>query len=94
MEKSILDLFKLNGQVALIIGGNRGLGLTMAKALAEAGANICIAARSEKENKEAEDAIHQSYGVECISVVCDITSEESVQQTVQQTAERFGKIDI
>ena len=54
VEKSILDLFKLNGQVALIIGGNRGLGLAMAKALAEAGADISIAARSDKENGEAE----------------------------------------
>ncbi|WP_018614347.1 SDR family NAD(P)-dependent oxidoreductase [Segetibacter koreensis] len=94
MEKSVLNLFRLNGHVALIIGGNRGLGLTMAKALAEAGANICIAARSEKENGEAEQAIRQSYGVECMSAVCDVTSEESVKQTVQQTVKRFGKIDI
>ena len=94
MEKSILDLFKLDGQVALIVGGNRGLGLAMGKALAEAGAAISIAARSEKENEEAADGIRQSYKHECISVVCDVTDEGSVRAAVQATVERFGKIDI
>lgn len=94
MEKRILDLFKLDGHVALVIGGNRGLGLAMAKALAEAGASICIAARSVKENEEAEQTIRELYDVECMSAVCDVTSEESVKQTVQQTVDRFGKIDI
>ena len=94
MEKKILDLFKLDGQVALIIGGNRGLGLAMAKAMAEAGASICIAARSIKENEEAAQKIKELYGVDCMSAICDITSEESVHKTVKQTVERFGKIDI
>ncbi len=85
MGKKILDLFKLDGQFALVIGGNRGLGFTMAKALAEAGASICIAARSVKENGEAEQAIRNQFGVDCMSTVCDVSSEESVQQTVQQT---------
>ena len=94
LKTKILDLFKLKGHVALIIGGNRGLGLEMAKALAEAGAGICIAARSVKENEEAVNLISQQYGVVCKSVVCDVTSEQSVQQTVQQTVQFFGKIDI
>lgn len=94
VEKSILDLFKLNGQVALIIGGNRGLGLAMAKALAEAGADISIAARSSKENSEAEKQISSLYSGNCMSTVCDVTDEESVKEAVRLTAERFGKIDI
>ncbi len=93
VEKSILDLFKLNGQVALIIGGNRGLGLAMAKALAEAGADISIAARSDKENGEAEKKISHLYR-NCMSTVCDVTDEESVKEAVRLTTERFGKIDI
>ncbi len=94
VEKSILDLFKLDGQVALIVGGNRGLGLAMAKALAEAGAGICIAARSHKENGEAEKQIKDLYSRNCMSTVCDVTDEESVKEAVLITAERFGKIDI
>lgn len=94
MEKRILDLFKLDGHVALVIGGNRGLGFAMAKAMAEAGASICIAARSVKENEEAEQKIRELFSVECMSTACDVTSEESVKETVRQTVERFGKIDI
>jgi NAD(P)-dependent dehydrogenase (short-subunit alcohol dehydrogenase family) len=94
MENSILDQFKLNGKTAFITGGNRGLGLAMAKALAEAGANIAIIARDESANKEAAQLINSTYGVGCISYGCDITSEESVQKAVDTTVAEFGKIDI
>ena len=92
--QSILELFKLNGKTALIIGGNRGLGLAMGQALAEAGATIAIAARDEKINKEAEQLLQKAYGVECISTPCDVTSEQSIQQAVDATVKRFGRIDI
>jgi NAD(P)-dependent dehydrogenase (short-subunit alcohol dehydrogenase family) len=92
--QSILDLFKLNGRTALIVGGNRGLGLAMAQAPAEAGANIAIAARDEKMNREASNLIQSTYNVQCINIVCDVTSEQSVQHTVAQTASRFDRIDI
>jgi NAD(P)-dependent dehydrogenase (short-subunit alcohol dehydrogenase family) len=51
MPHSVLDQFKLEGRTALIVGGNRGLGLAMANALAGAGATIAIAARDEKTNQ-------------------------------------------
>ncbi len=94
MEISILDSFKLNSKVALIIGGNRGLGLAMAKALAEAGAKISIAARCENENKKAAELIIKDYGTDCISTKCDVTCETSVKECVQNTVNAFGKIDI
>jgi len=92
--QSILDLFKLHGKTALVVGGNRGLGLAMAQAMAEAGATIAIAARDEKMNREADALIQSSYNVQCMNTVCDVTSEKSVQHTVDQTVARFGKIDI
>ena len=92
--QSILDLFKLHGKTALVVGGNRGLGLAMAQAMAEAGASIAIAARDEKINREADSLIQSSYKVQCMNTVCDVTSEKSVQHTVDQTVARFGKIDI
>ena len=92
--QSILDLFKLHGKTALVIGGNRGLGLAMAQAMAEAGATIAIAARDEKMNHEADALIQSSYKVQCMNIVCDVTSEKSVKHTVDQTVARFGKIDI
>ena len=94
MEQSILELFKLNGRTALVTGGNRGLGLAMAKALAEAGANISIAARDDKASVEAVEMIKSTYGVGCINSFCDVTSEESVKKAVDETVARFGKIDI
>lgn len=94
MEKRILDLFKLNGYAALIIGGNRGLGLSMAKALAEAGAAISIAARDEAANNKAAILLQSEYNVEAISIQCDVTNEQSVKDAVAKTVEKFGKIDI
>ncbi len=94
MEHSVLQQFKLDGRAALIVGGNRGLGLAMAKALAEAGANIFIAARDEKANRQAEETIRLLYSVECSSAICDVCVEQSVRDTVNQAFERFGRIDI
>jgi len=93
-EQSILDLFRLNGQTALITGGNRGLGLAMAQALAEAGANIVIAARDEETNRQAEESLKARYDIECRSTVCDVTDEQSVKAAVNYTVGEFGKVDI
>src|SRR5690349_5546091 len=90
----ILDLFKLEGQVALIVGGNRGLGLAMAKALAGVGASISIAARDEKINEAAAHELVTEYAIDCIHVCCDVTNEQSVKEAVQKTMDRFGRIDI
>ena len=94
MQTRILELFKLNGQAALIIGGNRGLGLSMAKALAESGASISIAARDEKINATVAQELHKEFGVDCIHNYCDVTDEQSVKDVVTKTLDRFGKIDI
>lgn len=94
MAQRILELFNMNGRVALVIGGNRGLGLAMASALAEAGASICIAARDEAINLTAEMMIRTDYGVACMSVPCDVTIEANVRDAVQKTVERFGRIDV
>jgi len=91
---SVLDQFKLEGKTALIVGGNRGLGLAMAQALAEAGATIAIAARDEKTNKESAESIRASYGVDCQSYVCDVKDEGSIVTAVKAAANHFEKIDI
>lgn len=94
MQNRILNLFKLDGQVALVVGGNRGLGLSMAKALAEAGAAISIAARDEKANAKAVCELKCDYKAESMATYCDVTREETVKTAVAETLERFGRIDI
>lgn len=84
----------MKGRVALVVGGNRGLGLAMASALAEAGASISIAARDEAINLASETMLRSDYGVDCISVPCDVTAEASVRNAVQKTIDRFGRIDV
>jgi gluconate 5-dehydrogenase len=94
VETSILKQFRLDGQVALVVGGNRGLGLEIAKALAEAGASICIAARDEKRNAEAREYIAREYSRACDSAVCDVSDPQQVVATAAAAEKRFGKIDI
>lgn len=91
MQQSILELFKLHGQTALVVGGNRGLGLAMAKALAEAGANIVIAARDEAVNRESEQLLKDTYDVSCISVSCDVTSEQHITTAVKTAVDTLEK---
>lgn len=94
MQPKILDLFKLNGQVALVIGGNRGLGLAMASALAEAGANIFIAARDTETNEKAALSLKEEYKIDAMHHYCDVTDEQSIGQVVAKTIDHFGRIDI
>ncbi|HEV2483570.1 MAG TPA: SDR family NAD(P)-dependent oxidoreductase, partial [Puia sp.] len=98
MESPILELFNLKGRVALVVGGNRGLGLSMAKALAEAGATIAIAARDETKNREAEEAIGGIYAApgdgRCFSVGCDVCDVDSVASAVNRVVAQAGRIDI
>ena len=94
MAQSILEQFQLNGQAALIVGGNRGLGLEIAKTLAEAGASIFIAGRDPARNEQAQRLIADQYGRESASATCDVTVAEQVEATVAAAVARFGKVDV
>lgn len=87
------SLFDLTGRVAIVTGASSGLGVQFAKALANAGANITIAAR-RIEKLEALEKELEKTGVECLAVKCDVLIEEDVINVVKRTVERFGKIDI
>ena len=89
----------LGGKVAFVAGASRGIGATVAEALARAGAAVAVAARSEQEGKvpgtiyAVADRI-ASAGGRALAVPCDVTSEESVDVAVAQTVSEFGGIDI
>ncbi|MGH2479118.1 MAG: glucose 1-dehydrogenase [Ktedonobacteraceae bacterium] len=85
--------FDFHGEVALITGGSRGLGLEIAEAFGKAGASVVITARRAQWLKEAEQQL-KDQGVSVLAVVCDVTDPASVEQVVQQTLTTYGKIDI
>jgi 2-dehydro-3-deoxy-D-gluconate 5-dehydrogenase len=86
-------MFDLTGRVAVVTGGNGGIGLGMAKGLAAAGASIVVAARNPEKSAAALPAI-EALGVEAIAVTTDVADKMSVDGTVATTLDRFGRVDI
>ena len=91
---SINDLFDLTGQTAVVSGGSKGLGLEMATALAEAGANVALGARTQAAVEEAAASLAESTGVTAVGLHLDVTSSAAVKAFVAQVLKRFGRIDI
>ena len=90
----ILDQFKLTNRNALIIGGNRGLGIEMGKALAEAGASVVVAARDSDRNAEAVSILEPIGAGKAMGVVCDVVDEAQVTAAVNSVNEELGSVDI
>ena len=88
------NYFDLKGQVAVVTGASTGLGLQMAKAFANQGANLVLLARRMNLLEENAKAITEEYGVEVLPFACDITDTERVKAAVAATLERFGRVDI
>jgi 2-deoxy-D-gluconate 3-dehydrogenase len=88
-----VDLFDLTGKVAVVTGGNGGIGLGMAKGLAAAGASIVIAARNAEKAGQALDMLGElTEGVAFVEV--DIADEASVREMVESAASLWGRLDI
>ena len=85
--------FDFKGEVALITGGSRGLGLEIAQGFGRAGATVVITARREQWLAEAERTL-KDQGVMVHSMICDVANAASVQQAVQQALTTCGNIDI
>ncbi len=90
---SLASLFDLSGQVALVTGGSRGLGLQIAEALGEYGATIALAARKPAE-LEAAVAHLAGLGISAFAVVADLRTAEAAQAMVADVMQRAGRIDI
>lgn len=86
--------FDLTGRTALITGGNKGLGKAMARALAEAGADIVIASRHESELQSALGEILNGTGRKGHYVVTDVSRRDDVKKLAHEAVSRMGKIDI
>ena len=88
------DYFDFKGQVALVTGCSGGLGVQMAKALANQGCNIVPVARRMEKLEEVASELRSTYGVEVLPIKCDITSTEQVEAAVKQALAHFGRIDV
>jgi 2-dehydro-3-deoxy-D-gluconate 5-dehydrogenase len=88
-----VGLFDLKGRVAIVTGGNGGIGLGMARGLASAGAAIVVAARNEQKSAAAVAEL-QAAGVDSGFIAVDVAQEPSCRALVEATLARFGRLDI
>ena len=85
-----MPLFDLTGRVAIVTGGNGGIGLGMAKGLAEAGAAVVLAAR----NADKAEAAVAELGGKSAFIALDVADEASCREMIEQVADQFGRVDI
>jgi NAD(P)-dependent dehydrogenase (short-subunit alcohol dehydrogenase family) len=85
-------MFDLTGHVALVTGGNSGIGLGFARGLAKAGANIALWGRDEAKSHAAAEELAE-LGTEVQAFRCDVAEEQSVIEQTAAVVERFGRID-
>jgi len=88
-----MKLFDLTGRVAIVTGGNGGIGLGLATGMAQAGAAIVVAGRDAKKNAEAVKKLEE-LGAKAIATTVDVADEASCRAMVDTAASRMGRIDI
>ncbi|MCF8053794.1 MAG: glucose 1-dehydrogenase [Deltaproteobacteria bacterium] len=88
------ELFSLKGKVALITGGARGIGKFIATGMAEAGADVILASRKEKNLTAVCAELTERYRIKALPLACDITKDEDIAKLVVESLEKMGKIDI
>jgi 2-deoxy-D-gluconate 3-dehydrogenase len=86
-------MFDLTGRVALVTGGNGGIGLGMATGLAKAGATVMVAGRNGAKNDAAVAGL-RALGAKAESIAVDVTDPASIKAMVEETAKRLGRLDI
>ncbi|MCP4386575.1 MAG: glucose 1-dehydrogenase [Hyphomicrobiales bacterium] len=85
--------FDLTGRVAVVTGGNGGIGFAIARGLARAGAKLVVVGRNPDKSAKALEALH-GEGVEVTSILADVTDETDCRRIVERTIEAFGRLDI
>lgn len=88
-----MNLFDLTGRVALVTGGNGGLGLAMARGLAKAGAHVAILARNPDKNAAAVEELRALGGGDVLALTCDVADDAQIADAVAKVLAAFGRID-
>ncbi len=84
--------FDLSGKVALVTGGNSGIGLGMAEGLAKAGADVCIWGTNPEKNEAARKQL-EAHGTRILALRCNVADEAEVDASFKETVETLGKVD-
>ena len=92
-DRGILDMFRLDGKVAIVTGASSGLGVVFARALAEAGCDVALGARREDRLAGTREAVEKA-GRRAITVRTDVSKVEDCQALVDATMAEFGRVDI
>jgi sorbose reductase len=93
LAPSVLDLFSLKGKVASVTGSSTGIGLAVAEAYAQAGADVCLWYNSHDATSTAE-RISRTYGVRAKAYKVNLLTAEGVEEAIEQQVKDFGKIDV
>ncbi len=88
------NLFDLTGKVAIVTGGNGGIGLGMAGGLAQAGARVALIGRNAPKTEHAAADLARQTGAEVLSLIADVTQADQVERAVSAVVARFGRLDI
>src|SRR2546430_7523113 len=84
---------RLDGRVAVVTGGNRGIGFVIARAMAGAGASVAISSRDAASLDRAAAEL-EAAGAECLAVPCDVADPASADAMAATVLERFGRVDV
>lgn len=87
------EMFRLDGRVAVVTGGSRGLGLEIAQGLGEAGATVVITARRQEWLGPAQEEL-QAAGIQAAALMCDVAEPEQVAALGTRVLEQLGKVDV
>ncbi|PSP92631.1 short-chain dehydrogenase [Halobacteriales archaeon QS_4_62_28] len=91
---SVIERFQLDQQSAIVTGASRGIGRAIADGLAEVGANVVIANRSEDPGRQAAEELADEHGVETRWIETDVSKEASVRNMIEETVDAFGTVDV